>query len=133
VNLALAVVAAVAAVAAGMTAEANLTPTHEAHQTLDIHRRLGFASLGLVAAMGAWRFRLRGGFPQRQAAALYFVLSLAGLGAIGGAGYYGGEMVFRHGAAVQALDRFTRERYWKLVHEVYRNSAAPLPAPTPHH
>jgi uncharacterized membrane protein len=133
VNLAIAVVAAYAAVAAGMTAEANLRPTHEAHQVLDLHRRLGFASLGLIVLLAAWRFRLRGGFPRRGAAALYIFVSLAGMGAISGAGYYGGEMVYEHGAGVRVIDRFTRERYWKLVNDVYRKSSAPLAAPPAHH
>ena len=42
VNLALAAVATVAAVTAGMTAELALKPTHEAHQTLDTHKLLAF-------------------------------------------------------------------------------------------
>jgi uncharacterized membrane protein len=121
-NLACAAVAAAAAVGTGMTAEVLLKPTHEAHQTLDVHRLLGFTSLGTILLLSAWRFVLRGDFPQRAAAA-YVVLSLAGLGAIGGTGYYGGEMVYTHGAGVRAIDTFARERYWKQVRDVYRNPA----------
>jgi hypothetical protein len=50
---------------------------------------------------------------------VYVLLSVAGLGAITGAGYYGGEMVYQHGGGVRALDRFLRERYWTQVREVY--------------
>jgi len=125
VNLALAAVAAAAAVAAGMTAEVLLRATHEAHQTLDLHKLFGFSSLGAVLLLAAWRFALRGRFPQKAAAMLLYVaLSLAGVGVIGAAGFYGGEMVYRHGAGVRFIDQFTRERYWKLVNEVYRQQPA---------
>lgn len=119
VNLVLGGVAAVAAVAAGMSAEIVAKPTHEAHQTLDLHKLLAFASLGGVLLLVTWRFFLRGRFPQ-HGAPLYLLLSLTTLGAIGGAGYFGGEMVYRHGAGVRAVDRFARERYWNAVRELYR-------------
>jgi uncharacterized membrane protein len=115
-----AAVAATAAVAAGLTAELNLKPTHEAHQTLDLHRTLGFASLGGILLLATWRYSLRGQFPQSGAAALvYLLLSALSVGAVTGAGYYGGEMVYTHGAAVRAVDQFARERYWKQVKDVY--------------
>jgi hypothetical protein len=41
--------------------------------------------------------------------------------AIGGAGFYGGEMVYRHGAGVQAVDRFARDRYFSQVRQIYRH------------
>jgi hypothetical protein len=47
-------------------------------------------------------------------------VSLAGLLAISGAGYYGGELVYEHGAGVRALDRFARQRYFDQVREIYR-------------
>jgi uncharacterized membrane protein len=120
VNLMLAAIAAVAAVASGMTAETLLRPTHDAHQTLDTHKLLAFTSLGGILLLCSWRFALRGLFPQRGAY-LYLALSLAGIGVISSAGYYGGEMVYTHGAAVRAIDRFARERYWRQVDEVYRH------------
>ena len=84
-----------------------------------------------------WRYTLRGGFPQRTAAGLlYLLLSAASVGAVGAAGYYGGEMVYTHGAGVRAIDQFARERYWRQVKEIYRgpdpSDAGRLPA-TPHH
>jgi uncharacterized membrane protein len=119
INLVLAAVAAVAAVGTGLTAEVFLTPTHEAHQTLDLHRPFGYATLATVLVLTAWRFGLRGAFP-RRAAALYVLVSLLGVGAVAGAGYYGGEMVYTHGAAVGTLDRFARDAYWRQVREIYR-------------
>jgi uncharacterized membrane protein len=141
VNLALAAVAAIAAVTLGLSAELALKPTHQAHQVLDLHKQLAFASLGAVLILWAWRYVLRGEFPRRaSAAALYIALSVAGLGAISGAGYYGGEMVYQHGGGVRALDQFLRERYWTQVREVYNRPATGdiVPAVTttsgaPHH
>ena len=121
ITLVCAAIAAIAAVGAGITAELDLKPTHAAHQTLDQHRTLGFASLGAILLLAAWRYGLRGQFPQRRAAALvYLLLSAASVGAVAGAGYYGGEMVYTHGAGVRAVDQFARERYWKQVRDIYR-------------
>ena len=50
----------------GMTAEVLLTPTHEAHQTLDIHKRLAFASLGIVLLLFVWRFVCAASFRGRR-------------------------------------------------------------------
>lgn len=135
IALVCAALAATAAVTAGLSAELALQPTHEAHQTLDMHRTLGFVSLGGILFLATWRYMLRGGFPQRSAALVYLLLSAASVGAVGGAGYYGGEMVYTHGAAVRAVDQFARERYWRQVKEIYR---APDPseaggAPTNRH
>jgi uncharacterized membrane protein len=121
VNLALAAVAAIVAVTLGLSAELALRPTHQAHQVLDLHKQLAFASLGGVLILWAWRYALRGDFPRQAAAAVvYVLLSVAGLGAITGAGYYGGEIVYQHGGGVRALDLFLRERYWAQVREVYK-------------
>jgi uncharacterized membrane protein len=121
VNLVLALVCTAVAVALGMSAEIALTPTHETHATLDLHKQLAFASLGGIALIGLWRYALRGALPAgRAVTAMYLALSLAGAAAIGGAGYYGGHMVYEQGAGVRAIDNFTRDRYWKLVREVYR-------------
>jgi len=124
VNLALAACGAIAAVVLGYSAELALRPTHEAHQTLDVHKQMALVGLGIILVLWAWRYALRGEFPRRASAAvLYIILSVAGLGAIGGAGYYGGEMVYQHGAGVRALDQFLRARYWTQVREVYNQRA----------
>ena len=145
INLGLALVATAAAVALGMSAELALKPTHETHATLDLHKRLAFVSLGGILLLGLWRYALRGAFPvNRAAATVYLLVSLAGAAAIGGAGYYGGHMVYEQGAGVKAIDDFTRDRYWKLVRDVYRQPegdeeaapatpAAPPPASGQHH
>lgn len=119
VNLALSAVAALLTVSLGMTAETLVHTTPEAHDTLDVHKLFAFWSLGAILLLFVWRYFLRGAHPVRGAL-LYSVLSVVALGILGGAGYYGGEMVYRHGAAVKSTDVFLRDRYWKLVNEVYR-------------
>jgi uncharacterized membrane protein len=129
VNLVLGAIAAVAAVATGVTAELLLKPTHEAHQTLDLHKTLAFGSLGGILLLTAWRYALRGQLP-RRGLSLYLAAGVASVAAIAGAGYYGGRMVYQHGAGVQALENFARERYWRQVREVYSPSR-PTPAAVP--
>jgi hypothetical protein len=50
----------------------------------------------------------------------YLAVSLVSLGALAGAGYYGGRMVFQHGAGVSAIEQFARDRYLRQVRDVYR-------------
>jgi uncharacterized membrane protein len=126
INLVVAAVAALAAAGAGMTAELALKPTHETHQVLDTHKLFAFAAIAGILMLVTWRFALRGRFPH-TGAVLYIVLSLAGLGAIGGAGYYGGEMVYEHGAGVRAFDRFARDQHFRRVRDVYLQQSGGAP------
>lgn len=119
INLVLAGVFAVAAVAAGMAAEVRLLLTHEAHQILDIHKLLGFSTLACILLLLGWRLKLRGGFPARGAAILYLALGLFGTGLTAGAAYLGGEMVYVRGVAVQAIDRMALERHARDVFGEY--------------
>ena len=84
---------------------------------------LAFTSLGGIVLLAAWRYACadssRNG--RRPVPALS-----PRCGAIGGAGYFGGEMVYEHGAGVRTVDRFARNRYWKQVEEMYRNRPAAL-------
>ena len=122
-NLLVGFTAIVLAVAFGMVAELKLKPSLIAHTTLDTHKLLAFVTLALVFVLVVWRVGLRGRFPARGAL-LYLLLSGVGVGLISGAGYFGGEMVYRHGAAVRIVDEFARERYWKQVEHIYLPAAA---------
>ena len=122
-NLLVGTAATVLAVAFGMTAELKLKPSLIAHTTLDVHKLLAFSTLFLIAFLFAWRLGLRGKFPQKGAL-LYLLLSFLGAGLMTGTGFYGGEMVYRHGAAVKVVDEFARERYWKQVEHIYVPAAA---------
>ena len=119
-NLVLGALSTIATVGLGMTAEVYSTPTAAAHATLDLHKLLAFSSLAVILLLLVWRYALRSEFPTRGAI-LYLVVGLTGIGTIGAAGYYGGEMVYQHGTAVRGIDQFSRERYGKLVRDVYRD------------
>ncbi len=119
-NLVLGALASIVTVGLGMTAEVYSSPTAAAHATLDLHKLLAFGSLALILLLLAWRYALRGEFPTRGAL-LYLVLGITGMSTIGAAAYYGGEMVYKHGTAVRGIDQFSRDRYWKLVSDVYRD------------
>jgi uncharacterized membrane protein len=140
INLAIAAFATVAAITLGFSAELALRPTHAMHQMLDVHKQLAFASLGAVLLLAAWRYALHGNLPRNTAAlVLYVGISLAAVGAMTGAGYYGGEMVYGQGAGVRAMDQFIRSNYWRQVDTLYRKrtdaveNVSAEPPPAGHH
>jgi uncharacterized membrane protein len=114
VNLVLAGVVAVPTVAAGMLAEVRLLIGHDVHQVLDTHKLLGFSSLGGIVALLAWRLALRGRFP-RRGGIVYLGAGLLVAAITAGAGYYGAELVYVRGVAVQAIDRLALERRERAV------------------
>ena len=117
-NMMIGIVFVAATIGAGMTAEVIARPTVEAHETLDVHKLLAFSFAGLLTLLVIWRAALRGKFPTRGAA-LYAMLSLVGVGLVGGAGYYGGEMVYKHGTGVRIVDRHALNSYLNLVQTKY--------------
>ena len=117
-NLLLAGIFTLATVAAGMTAEVYARPTVQAHWVLETHKILAFSVLALLAILVPWRAALRGRFP-RRGAILFMVLGILGVGLTAGAGYYGGEMVYKHGIAVRAIDNLARRQYWERVRAEY--------------
>lgn len=122
-NLLIGTLAICFSVAFGMVAELQLKPSLIAHVTLDKHKLFAFSTLFLTVALLVWRVGLRGKFP-KKGGVLYILLAGVGVSLISAAGYYGGEMVYRHGAAVKIVDEFTRERYWRQVEHIYAPAAA---------
>ena len=123
INLLIGAAAIVATVAAGMAAEVQLLITQDVHQVLDRHKLLGFSVLGGTLLLGGWRLAYRGAFPARGGPA-YLALGLLTAGLCLGAGYYGSELVYVHGVAVQAVDRTALERYERSVSD--RTLTAPV-------
>ena len=113
-NLFIGAVGTIAAVASGMYAEVQLVMAHDVHQVLDAHKLFAFSAAAGVVVLTLWRLALRGQFPAR-AGALYLVLAMTTATLIGLAGHRGAELVFVHGTAVQALDRFAMERYERSI------------------
>jgi uncharacterized membrane protein len=114
INLAFAAVFAVATIAAGMLAEVRLLISHETHQILDTHKLLGFSALGGVLLLLAWRLAARGKFPSRGGV-IYLAAGVIVCALIGGAGYFGSELVYVNGVAVQAIDRQALERHERAI------------------
>jgi uncharacterized membrane protein len=125
-NLLLAVPAALAAVAAGMWAEVSLLLNHDVHQVLDQHKMLGFTALAAIIALAAWRVAAKGVLPARGGW-LYLTAAVATAVVIGVAGHRGSELVYVHGTAVQAVDRFALERYERALY----GTGPELPSATP--
>ena len=102
-NLALGVAGLSLAVASGWfesrLPQAEQPFTAQAERLLQYHEYLGFGLLGLFACLLVWRLRA-GGKPTP------FLLTLAFLGLVGLTvqGYLGGEIVYRYGFRVKAVE-----------------------------
>jgi uncharacterized membrane protein len=128
-NLFIGAGAMVAAVASGMYAEVQLVMGHDVHQVLDAHKLFAFSAAAGVAILTLWRLATRGQFPSRGGAA-YLVIAVASATLTGLAGHRGAELVFVHGTAVQALDRFAIERYERSL---FSGPGVSRPASATHH
>ncbi len=71
----------------------------QVHELLEYHEYLGFGLLGFFVFLLIWRWRIQG-----QVSVVF--LALAFLGVIGMAvqGYLGGEVVYRYGVGVKAVE-----------------------------
>lgn len=119
INLLFAGVFGIATVAAGLAAEVNLLISPSVHMTLTTHKRLGFAVLASLMVLLVWRGTLRGAFPARGWI-LYLLIAITGTGLTAAAGYYGAELVYVEGVAVQAVDRNALEGHKRRVFGEYR-------------
>ncbi|MGE0387257.1 MAG: DUF2231 domain-containing protein [Gammaproteobacteria bacterium] len=124
VNLSVAAVASIGTMAAGMAAEMHVVLSARTHDLVHTHKSFAFAVVACVVTLAVWRAVLRGRFP-RRAAPIYLVLALGGAGLTVTAAYLGGELVYRHGVAVSAIDRFAMDAYLRKVDAAL--GRAPLP------
>ena len=123
INLALAGPFGALTLIAGLAAEVNILISPHVHVTLTTHKWLGFGVFACLMALILWRLKLKGAFPS-QFGRLYL-----GLGALGAiltlsAGYYGAELVYVEGVAVQAVDRLAIESYRERVWGEYLGESA---------
>ena len=91
---------AVLAVISGWLAFNSVDHDGASHPVMIDHRNRALLTLGvfvLLSVWWAWKPVLRG------AGALFLVLALAGGGLLGVTGWYGGELVYRHGLGVMSL------------------------------
>jgi uncharacterized membrane protein len=101
-NLIFGSVAGVLTVITGLIAEDNINVSPPVHDILEKHETIGFVILGLVIIMVVWRIFISGKFPARGSS-FYAILAVSVVILIAINGFYGGEMVFKYGAAVKVL------------------------------
>ncbi len=131
INLIFAGVFALATVTAGMLAEVRLLIAPDVHQVLDTHKLLGFSACAGIVLLLAWRLTQRGRFPKRGGL-VYLSIGLLVAGLTGGAGYFGSELVYVNGVAVQAIDRHALERHQRVVFGRTANEDVAGSAPKAH-
>ncbi len=98
-NLTFGAVFTAIAVASGLFAEELVPKQGAAHDTLETHESLAFATLGIFAALFLWRVLREGEF-YRKFSKLFLISTLIAWAALAVASYYGGELVYRHGIGI---------------------------------
>jgi uncharacterized membrane protein len=99
-NLIFGTVAGVLTIITGLIAEDHIIVSPPVHDILEKHETIGFVILGLVMVMVVWRIFISGKFPARGSS-FYTILTISVVVLIAINGFYGGEMVFKYGAAVK--------------------------------
>ncbi len=96
---------AAAAITTGLVAYGRVDHSDPAHELMTLHRNLAYAVTAVLLATGVWRWRR----PYSRAAAGLGIVGALGLG---GVGYLGGELVFRHalGIPTEVLRQVRGER-----------------------
>ncbi len=107
-NFIVGAIAGLFTVITGLIAEVSVAHGEAAHEIMETHETLGFIILGLVLILLIWRIITRGNFPVKGSA-IYIVIAILTVGTIFVNGFYGGEMVFKHGVAVQTQQVSTEE------------------------
>lgn len=102
VNLIFGAISGVLSLITGLLAEANVPHREAAHEIMETHETLGFIIVGAILILFVWRLILKGQFPTK-AMILYLLIGLAGAGVMIRSAFLGGELVFVHGIAVEAV------------------------------
>lgn len=97
--LALGVVAAVLAVAAGLQAYYTVAHDGPSHAAMTDHRNFGFATVALFAVFAVWRYTTRSSTPSK----LFGVFFLAAAFLLATTAWKGGRLVYHHGLGVESL------------------------------
>ena len=96
---------AAAAIATGLLAYNRVEHSDPAHEEMVLHRNLALATVAVLLVTALWRWKR----PYSRAAAL---LGLIGAMVLGGVGYLGGDLVYRHGLGIptETLEEIAHER-----------------------
>jgi uncharacterized membrane protein len=100
-NLALGVLAGIAAVVSGLLAEESVPQFPVLQETVERHETLAFVTLGVFAILFLWRFLKSGKF-FAQWRVFYLTLAVIGIWVLGATAYYGGELVYKFGVGMPA-------------------------------
>jgi uncharacterized membrane protein len=103
VNLWIGAGASLLTISAGLLAAAHVPLAAAQADTLVAHRNSGLTAAVLWSSLAAWE--IRNARAVRRPPRASFLLLLVALGILGIAGWKGGELVFRHGVGVQAVQR----------------------------
>ena len=96
---------AVAAVTTGLLAYGRVEHSDPAHAAMVVHRNLALAAVTVLLITALWRWRRA--YSHRAA-----LLGLIGAAVLGGVGYLGGDLVYRHalGIPTGTLKAIVRDR-----------------------
>ena len=89
----------VAATIAGSWAEEAAEKAGIAESLLETHETLAFVTLGIFGVLLLGRVFLKNQFTSKTFPP-YFLIALVGLGTLSATGYFGGDLVYEHGAGV---------------------------------
>ena len=96
----LGIISGVAAIAIGLWAEELIESAGIPEAAIEDHERLAFVSVISFSVLLLFRWWIKGEWSIVRNRAIYGILALVGLVALAGTGYYGGELVYKHGAGV---------------------------------
>ena len=77
-----------------------------AESLIETHESLAFITMGLFGVLLLWRLFLRNQFTGRLLA-IYLLVAAIGVGTLSATGYYGGDLVYEHGAGVNLVSHGT--------------------------
>ena len=105
-SLLLALLGAAATIAAGYWDMDRAALNAETHEYVHLHLRIGWMLGGALIVLAIWRWRIRQQ-ARRAVTAPYLVAALVVFALTMFQGWYGGEMVYSHGAGVAAAGQGT--------------------------
>ena len=100
--LVLGLIGGIAAAIAGDWAEEAAEKAGIAESLIETHESLAFVTLGIFGVLFLWRIFMRNQF-SGQLLAIYLLVATIGVGTLSATGYYGGDLVYEHGAGVNVV------------------------------
>ncbi len=102
--LGLGLLGGVAASIAGSVAEEAAEKAGIAESLIETHESLAFVTMGIFGVLFLWRLFLRNQVTGKLLAMYLFVAAI-GVGTLSATGYYGGDLVYEHGAGVNVVSQ----------------------------